>query len=353
MKRKLEWLLCVWVVMAFACGGNGKDAADVAPEADTPGVEEVAGELPTTDLPPVDDILPEIAADVPDTDDALGETVDGDGLDAEVVTPPPEYHPYFDFVGRILLQENTQADGTFSSSMVEVWLGDAPQPETHFLVEEKGDCQFYQSLIITPTCVPECSVYSEWCGTDGQCHPMPGRVSAGGITFDGLLVDLFAAPDEAAWYVIDGATGAEELFSAQSSITLSAAGSNKGMAAFTAGLAGVGDMAVPWQQPLTLDNLKNNVIEWVPQGDGATVELAIRIGWHGAPPTALIWCSAPDGAGSIVIPQHMVEIFPPAGGIGLLQHPSFIRRVRRTVVEGEYGPVQVTAMSHFSFAIIH
>jgi hypothetical protein len=27
--------------------------------------------------------------------------------------------------------------------------------------------------------------------------------------------------------------------------------------------------------------------------------------------------------------------------------------VRRTVVEGEYGPVQVTAMSHFSFAIIH
>lgn len=88
-------------------------------------------------------------------------------------------------------------------------------------------------------------------------------------------------------------------------------------------------------------------------GDGATVEVALRTGWHGAPPPAMIWCVAPEAGGALVIPQHMVEMFPPAGGIGLFPHRSFARRVHRAVIETDLGPLEISAMAWKNSSLIH
>ena len=346
-------LLVSWSIPACGTDGGALPAAYTARPAARGG-----GAPPdsiATDVKPLD------ATDLM-TDGESGDTtdlmMDGDSGDtAEVISPPPNYHPLFDFVGTIELVETVEDDGSFTQSQPRVFLGDEVQPIKQFLVEEEGDCQFYQALLLEPDCTPECiydvelEIY-EWCHPDGHCRNHTQRHSAGTISFAGLLVDLVATPDDTAFYTFGTEFGGENLFDANVPITLSAPGDE--LPPLTMELTGVADLAVSWGEALELVDGSDNVAKWVPAGNDATVELIIQTGWHGSASIATIWCSAPDAEGQISIPQHMVEMYPIAdGGVALEQHPSFVRRVKRQVWETDFGPVQVFTSSEYTFFIRH
>lgn len=303
-----------------------------------------AGALDLVHLPDM------VEGEIAEPADILGELPDWADIQDEEVTPQPEYHPLFDFVGAVKMLERTMPDGTVGQTSVEARLNDGPSmPFWGSHLESLGDCAYYQNLI-QPKCDPECEQWVEFCGQDKQCYPIPQRVSAGTITIDGLAVPATLTPDDTAWYNIEWEQP-DDLFSPDSDILVSADGAE--VPAFEVQLAGVGDMAAQWGGNYTLEDGKDNEFAWTPQGDGSTMELAIVTGWHGAPPPAMIWCSAPDEAGKIVVPQKFVEAFPPAGGVGLFQHISWANRVNRKVVESPYGLIEVVAMGELMFSIAH
>ncbi len=319
-----------------------------------PGAEDTANEpidgthdAGAPDLPMIDLTEDEVATPVDVVEDEVEPPVD---MIEEDVAPQPEYHPLYDFVGAIKILERTEPDGKVGQTSLEALLYDGPSmPFWGSHLESSGDCAYYQNLI-QPKCDPECEPWVEFCGLDKQCYPSPQRASAGTITFDGLAVPATLTPDNTAWYHIEWEQP-EDLFTPDSEILVSADGAE--VPAFEVELSGVGDMAAAWGGMYTLEDGKDNEFAWTPQGDGSIMELAIVTGWHGAPPPAMIWCSAPDEAGKIVVPQKFVEAFPPAGGVGLFQHISWANRVKRKVVEGPFGLIQVAVMSELMFSISH
>ena len=142
-----------------------------------------------------------------------------------------------------------------------------------------------------------------------------------------------AVPDDTAWYTVEGTDDNPDLFGPETHITVSATGDQ--IPAFTVQVDGVGDMVTDFGHELLLEDGAPKIINWDVQNDGATIELAVL------------------SAGSLVIPQALVEAFPPAGGMGLFPWLGFIRRVKRKVVESPFGPVEVTAVSEKTFQAVH
>jgi len=352
-------------LLAIACGSSdGSNAADV-PEAvadvpaDAPAdasadvppdlPADVPAELPAdvpadvpTDVPPAD-VPPDVPADVPaDTppDDAPGETTG------------PEPDPVWGFAGTIRLEQYmSYANGAVpQSSAVQILLDDAPNGRAHVIEAEAGACRFYRAP--PPwTCTPACADdWTEYCSIDGVCLPYPQRVSAGTITLAGLQGGPYVIPvGDADWY--SAPETPPTLFEPGAAITVSASGGD--VPPFEAHLTGVDLMKTPIDGALTLVDGADQAVTWTPAGDGSTVELVLQIGWHGRPPEAIIWCTAPDADGSVTVPQAMIEAFPYFGGMGLFQHPCLLRRVSRAVVLGKGGPIEVLAASVMGFGVIH
>lgn len=311
-----------------------------------------AGLLPATDstldTTPTDVLPDEVVPDLPKSEieaDAL-ETVDGIAIDSDVINPPPDYHPLFDYAGTIELRENTLEDGTFTHSQPAVYLNDDKAAFIYVLVEEAGDCQYFQAI---EECDPACTG-EHICQSDGSCHPFPAPVSAGAIQFGGLLVDLIATPLPSNSYTTAPLGYVGDLFDPGANVSVSASGSD--IAKFEAGVSGVANLAVPWEGPYSLTDLADNVIMWTPAGSG-TVEVAFNAGWHATQPAHVIWCTAPDDQGQIVIPQSMAKAYVVVPTISDQDPPSFIRRVSRVVHETQYGPVAISASSRVEFFLLH
>jgi len=282
-----------------------------------------------------------------DARDTLPDTGPADNRDGEI-RARAEYHPLFDFVGTILMVEDYFYTGELKSGKVTVTLMDAVMIH-HELVQESGSCKYY-ALFEVPDCDPPCG--GNYCGWDEECHPYPARASAGPIHFDGLKVDVAALPQEEIWYKTEGEIpGQDGLFDIGTKIVVTADGDQ--IAAFQAHVEGLGIMNVDFENTLNLLDGEDNEITWTPQGDGATIELAVRTGFHGQPETDIIWCTAPDEEGAIVIPQELVEAYPPSDGNPLTQHFSRIRRVRRQIVETMHGPIEVLTSSNIRFYATH
>ncbi len=272
---------------------------------------------------------------------------DADAVDvgAEVITPPLSYHPLFDYVGTVDLLENTLEDGTFTHSQPAIVLYDSRAGFPYVLVEETGDCQYYRAVAeCTPPCV------NSTCQADGSCYPFPIRISAGTITFSGLAVELVASPTPSKYYLTAPAGYTEDLFAADAEIQVSCSGDD--ISAFDAALSGVADLAVPWQSPYSLTNGEDNLVEWTPSGSG-TVELAFNAGWHGTGPAEIVWCTAPDAQGKIVVPQSMVESYITVAAVSETDPPSFIRRVNRVLQATQFGPLAISATSRVPFFLLH
>jgi hypothetical protein len=296
-----------------------------------PGAAETVDPGPP-DLPAVDPGPPEGASD-PGTADS-----------PDAAPPGTLPWPELVLVGAIRMVESGTQGG------IDVHLHDRPTWPTATLLDTLGPCRFYGSLPPVD-CVPPCKSGYETCGPDGKCTPMPARVSAGTITFAGLKEPYVATPGDADWYTVTPSTS-PDLFAPGATLTVKAAGAQ--MPAFEATVKGVADVNMPWASlVVVMDDDAPLVLEWTPAGDGSRVEVAFQIGWHGAPPTAILWCEADDSAGSIAVPAAFVKQFPPAGGMGLFQHPSYVQRVSRTLVDVGTGQVEVSASSAKNFSISH
>jgi hypothetical protein len=331
----MRWLHMTFLLATMACSSGNNQPTDSGPlDGGT------------------DNLIADTVAEVLPFD--LGhEVAPGDSVDAraDVVDPPPTYHPLFDFIGTIDLLENAEHDGTFTGSQPSVRISDGPAKISHFLADAHGHCEFYQSYLVPPPCVPECDPIQEWCHADGTCRTWPQRVSAGEISFSGLLTPLTATPDETAWYLMTPPGFGADLFAPDATIGITAAGDE--IPGFALQLSGVADLDVAWMGSLQLEDGQDNTLSWSPANDDSTMEVIIQTGWHGAPPTAIIWCTADDADGQLVVSQKLVEMFPQVPEIGLFQHPSTIRRVRRVVQETDFGPLAATAISQVTFQVLH
>jgi hypothetical protein len=335
-------------LLAPACGGGGGAApgADIPPDLAVP--DATTGDVPVADAPTGD--LP-AEAEAPGDALAPNDAADGTADAVSDVVTAPAPHPYFDFVGEVRLEQSNDPGGGFLGSAARAFFWTAPDDFNVGLVllEEAGACQFWVSGF-PPLCEPECAPGVEYCDADGVCRPKRTRLSAGEVSFTGLLQEIHGVPDDSAWYTFEGLDADAPLFAAGASIQVSAPGAE--IPGFDVEIAGVGAMIIPDPGYALVDG-DDNVFAWEPQGDGAAVEVAFLTGWHGAPPPAMIWCTAPDADGALVIPQHMVEMFPPAGGMGLFPHSPWVRRVHRVIVETEPGPVEVSTMAWKNFTLTH
>lgn len=347
--RKADGWIFVWAATAVlfiapACGGGSGGGVNPEPDtvADAPAVDVSAEDTPVVDAPM--DVSTE---DLP-TPDVVPDTMEDTG-EPDIVEPP-EPHPFFDYVGEVRLDQSNDPDGAFLSAGGKAIFWTGPNGfNQHMLMEEEGACQFWV-MALPPFCEPVCAPGAEWCGQDGVCHPAPARISAGEITFSGLLQGISAVPDDSAWYNFQGLDNGAPIFEAGAPITVSASGDE--IPAFEVEIEGVGSIVIP-SPSYEFEDGQDNVFTWEPQGDGATVEVAFLVGWHGAPPPVMIWCSAPEEDGSIVVPQHMVEMFPSAGCMGLFPHAPWVRRVNRSIMDTDAGPVEITTMATKTFNLKH
>jgi len=346
--------------LAPGCGGDDqtdsgfdKDAAEVEENLDIgindPGLTDTVTDVPKdTDADLKEEIPGDPGQTAEDVDEGLKDLLDDPGGQDDGGSQPQGPHPLFEFTGKVEMAETTNPEGGAHHSGAGVIFWDAAPGTSHTLVNEMGGCQYW--LVIFPgTCEPACNP-DQYCGTDSECHPYRNRTGAGTVTITGTTTEVQAVPDESDWYVVQGETP-DDLFGPGDEITVQASGGD--IPAFTRTLTGVGDMLAPWASVLTMLDGSDLYLPWTVQGDGATVELALQIGWHGAPPVAIIWCTAPDDAGAITVPQMFVEAFPPAGGIGLFQHISWVERVSREVVDGPYGPIEIKVAARRNFSLIH
>jgi hypothetical protein len=306
-------LFAALLAVGLACGGDDEAAVDAGSEDASSDIDAASG----TDA---------------------GDDVDGGG--------PSGAHPLFDISGFVRLIEREPSGGTPADSSVDVRFMSAPRMEAFNLVESTGACEYY-SPVPPVNCDPPCE--GQLCNPQGECVDWPQRLSAGVVTITGLGSTVTATPDDTAWYTVTGAPSGD-LFDAGDTIGVSAPGDE--IAAFDKTVHGVGDMVTSWTNYDLVDGSANEVT-WTSQGDGATVELILQTGWHGNPPTAIIWCTGPDADGAITVPRSMVERFPPAGGIGLFPHPSIIRRVDREWIEASAGHIAIEASSEHTFTVTH
>jgi hypothetical protein len=342
--RRFPWLALALACLAMACGGDGGGDDALQGEVIAEAVETGG------DATPEHDALAEATPEpVPDTaTDTATETVPESVAEAEVVEPPP-VHPLFDITGIVRLTESWAPGGPQGGS-ADVRFMTGTYGREHQLWATQGQCEFWEAITPVP-CTPECE-QTQFCDPQGKCQPYPQRVPAGAVTLTGLAGGPYILnPDDSAWYSSPDLPA--DLFTPGQPIGVSAAGDASGIGAFQVELAAVADMQADVEGALTLVDGQPFVLTWPPKGDGAKVELQLQIGWHGKPPEAIIYCALDEAQGQVVVPQEFVERFPPFGGMGLFQHPSYLRRVSRQVVEGVHGPIEVVAQSVISFGVIH
>ena len=342
--RKRAWVAWTALMVLAACGSGsgGRDDADV----------KIADVDIATDLvaDPADQTIADVVEAIAD-----GQTdaeTDAPGDVDEDVGPGEEPHPEWGMAGFVRATEHVDKDGELVDSSLDMRFENEVDGWMMVMVEESGPCRYYKSAI-PPFCDPPCDGGTEYCGIDGLCKPYAHGVSAGEVTIEGLTLGIVTGlPDDTNWYHFTDIAGGD-LFDPASSVTVTAAGSD--VPAFEVTLKGVGAMAVPWPQTYDLTDGQDNVFDWEVQGDGALVELYIPTGHHASPPVALIWCTGPDADGQIVVPQALVEKFPFVDGSDpdQFQHPPWIRRVQREVVDSPFGPIDVFLSSELGFRINH
>ncbi|TNF24713.1 MAG: hypothetical protein EP329_24500 [Deltaproteobacteria bacterium] len=269
-----------------------------------------------------------------------------DAADADVVEAPP--NPLFDPSGEISVVELVSAStGAVARSEVAAHMAAGPLPNLQRFVAASGDCQLWTRP--QAACDPPCNAFTQSCVPGGVCEDLPEPRSAGDITITGGTAQLDLG------YVGNGLYAADtdpptNAFDAGATLTVSAAGED--IAAFQATVTGVADLTDDFGT-IALSDGSPYTLNWTPAGGGATVEVVLQLGWHANPPEAVITCSAPDSAGSIVIASELVEGFPYFSGLGLFQVPSWIQRVSRTDVQTASGVVTVFAASRQGLTVTH
>jgi hypothetical protein len=331
------------------------DAADIGPpdtaETDTPDTDTLDTNAPDG-LDSSDAPEPSDASDITLTDtseDAAHNDVADTASDvAADTTTPPEANPLFDLIGTVELElrpKNQWVD--HDETRIAVAFRDRPYVDNYIEQLRIGDCTLYLQDD-NVTCAPACAE-TETCQRDNTCHPFPTGASAGDITLTNLSTPnrplTIGVVSTDPWVYYEDRLLDFAWFQPGDRIQIDAAGA--AIPAFSALVEGVGPLDVTPGHELLMDTQQDLQITWNPAGDSSKIELILNAGWHGAPPVGVIRCEAKDADGQITVPQRLLVDLPYCAGICLFQHPNWIERFSRVVVETSAGPLAAHVYSRF------
>ena len=207
-------------------------------------------------------------------------------------------------------------------------------PDMHEEKIRQDDCVLF--VAAQNQCNPPCD-WEEYCNSNSECVSFPQRITVGRITITGLAQPCSMDPDPGGWDAYWD-TLPDNAFDEGAQITAEAQGDD--LDAFSLSVTGVGVLDDPVDgQNLTLVDGKDNEITWTPQDNGF-VQLLLNLGWHGAPPEATLICETDASEGRMIIPREVVEATPPAGGVGLEPHSSWVSLMNRDRLELDEGTVE-------------
>lgn len=208
-------------------------------------------------------------------------------------------------------------------------------------VAEEGECVIWRR-VAPGFCENPCA---EFCTPEGSCVPYPANQSAGTIEVSGLRGPLAFEPTASGYRTVTTIEG--DLFDPDATIVADAAGGE--VPGFSLSTTGV----QPFEDEIELIALEDDVdavVTWNAASSGR-IQLALRLGWHGAPFTDMLLCET-DDTGSLVIPGALISRFPYFEG-GLFQVPSSIGRFRRDVVTTPDGEVELFVGSMRYIGFVH
>jgi hypothetical protein len=273
----------------------------------------------------------------PGADAATPDAGEVDATVADAATPDAATLPPFrtDLVGTLLLVESEFAG---PSAGVWAWIHDRPDEPQPVQIDAAGDCSLWQRPA-PGFCDPPCG---GTCLPDGTCVPFPVFVDVGEIAVSGLLAPLTFVPDPGTGIYDPTPVPGDDVFTSGAAITAVAEG-------FSLSATGVPPLVTDAQVVELHDGL-DTVIAWTPEGVGR-VQVALRLGWHGAPWTDQLLCETADD-GSVTIPAALASQFPYFEG-GLFQVPSSLTRFERDVVETAEGPIELLVGSSVLVYVMH
>lgn len=206
---------------------------------------------------------------------------------------------------------------------------DLPEPQ---LIASEGECAVY----VHPRpalCAPACS--DGFCVATDTCEPWPQFASAGPITVSGTKEPIGFAPGQS-WYDVQPGPSGSDFFDDGDTITVTAPGDVTD--GFTLTARGVADLEASFPVTLELADGVDKEITWTAANSGR-IQLALQVGWHGAPYEAMLLCETEDD-GALTIPGSLITQFPRAAN-GMEQHDSSLTRFSRDVVRTSAGPVEL------------
>jgi hypothetical protein len=258
----------------------------------------------------------------------------GEGAGSHVGDAPPGETPGYrlDSAGTINIVEVGGVWATLYDQPIE-----RPLP---VIAAAGGDCVLYQRAL--PSCPAGCP---EACIGDNTCGPYARYSNAGDITITGLRQPATLTPSEFG-YVAPSMP--PDMFADDAMIHIAAAGGP--ITGFSADMRGVAPLEDSPQQVVLHDG-EDHAIHWKPVPGDARIEVALYLGWHGAPWTDLLICETADD-GELVIPA---QVFAPMShfSIGLFQWASWVARFRRTYVEGTTGPIEIKVANMVPVSLSH
>ena len=225
------------------------------------------------------------------------------------------------------------------------------------LKQESGGCKLYLPSN-QDGCVPACSDGSV-CTAEGTCEAKPPTLNVGAVEIKGLSGasngSVVLSYGEGGEYTIEGnpIQGAN-LFAQGDAVIVQIEGSAE-LGPYDIEATGVSDMQHNGSQEIALSDFEDYVFSWDATGKDEIVELTLKTGpWiSNQAPQGVLICAAHDSAGAITIPKDLIGLFPYFDGQGNDQHPSFVRRLSRTVVDTDAGPIDLSIISESYLRTVH
>jgi len=208
-------------------------------------------------------------------------------------------------------------------------------------IAQAGDCTVYQRPR-PALCDPPCDGV---CTATAVCTPYRANVDVGTITATGLAQPLRFVLGEFGYEPTPAPSS--ELFADDAMITVAAPGS--AMAGFSVALRGVPALTGA-PSSLTLVDDADAEVTWDGAGAGR-IQLALVVGWHGAPYEAMMLCETADD-GALTIPAALGSALPRASS-SLESHFSTATRFRRASVVGPHGPIEIVVGSQTTLSFFH
>ena len=240
---------------------------------------------------------------------------------------------------------------------VDGWVHSIPSQSFHTVVMEEGSCRYLKAAF--GFCDPPCGYY-ETCIADGECvqiHPEP--ISGGLLTVTGLgePIKIETSTRTPGWYHWSGGPPLP-LFEAGDAVGAALSGAEfppvtlaaTGIAPMDTDLAATG---------FKMKDGQDVVLTWTAGPDPEACIQVVLNGFnmaHGQPLNDIIRCEGPD-SGSMVVPQAMVEAFPPGetpeATVGNDWPLSELTRYTRDVAETTLGPAELVVRSTVYFRLSH